>query len=105
MNISDAWTALGWSWDDITKSLSEIRGTENRIAKAESLCAEAKKVARKLLAAHHPDTNPGDAGAARRFQHVKAAIDTIEKNTEAFKLAFEASKEKAQKRDVLIFIK
>lgn len=39
--------------------------------------AEIKKAFRTLAKKHHPDTHPGDAGAAKRFQEISAAYDIL----------------------------
>lgn len=39
--------------------------------------AEIKKAFRALAKKHHPDTHPGDAGAAKRFQEISAAYDIL----------------------------
>ncbi|MEA2307714.1 MAG: molecular chaperone DnaJ [Solirubrobacteraceae bacterium] len=38
---------------------------------------EIKKAHRKLVRQHHPDRNPGDAAAERRFKEVQAAYDVL----------------------------
>lgn len=39
--------------------------------------AEIKKAFRALAKKHHPDTHPGDGGAAKRFQEISAAYDIL----------------------------
>jgi len=39
--------------------------------------AQIKKAYRKLARLHHPDTNPGDTGAAARFRQITEAYDTL----------------------------
>jgi DnaJ-class molecular chaperone len=39
--------------------------------------AEVKKAFRALAKKHHPDTHPGDANAAKRFQEISAAYDIL----------------------------
>ena len=46
------------------------------VAKAASE-ADIKKAFRALAKKHHPDTHPGDAGAAKRFQEISGAYDIL----------------------------
>ena len=39
--------------------------------------AQIKKVYRKLARQHHPDTNPGDPGAATRFKTITEAYEVL----------------------------
>ena len=39
--------------------------------------ASIKAAYRRLAKENHPDLRPGDAGAAKRFQQVKAAFDVL----------------------------
>ena len=55
--MRDPYTVLG-----VAKSASE---------------AEVKKAFRALAKKHHPDTHPGDANAAKRFQEISAAYDIL----------------------------
>jgi curved DNA-binding protein len=54
------------------RSLYEILGV-SRDASQEDI----KKSFRKLARAHHPDVNPGDADAERRFKEIGAAYDVL----------------------------
>lgn len=98
MNISDAWLVLGKDWSSIVRDLSSLPDSASRVQAAETLLENAKKLAKKLMAVHHPDTNPGDAEAAERFRRVKDALTTIEANTEAFKTKYEEMKARAEQR-------
>jgi uncharacterized protein (DUF342 family) len=98
MNVSDAWTVLGKDWNSIAETLSSLPDAAARIQATESLLIDAKKLAKKLMAVHHPDKNPGDFDAAARFQRVKDALLTIEDNTESFKAKHESMKARAEQR-------
>lgn len=78
MNLVDAWTTLGFDPDEV---LSSIKASRDRAAEAKRLEAEAKTVCKRLLAAHHPDKNPGDAGASKRFRRVQNAMQIISQAT------------------------
>jgi curved DNA-binding protein CbpA len=41
-----------------------------------------KAAHRRLVKAHHPDANSGDAEAAKRFKQVQAAYDVLRKAEE-----------------------
>ena len=43
----------------------------------DATAAQIKKAYRKLARLHHPDTNPGDLGAAARFRNITQAYDTL----------------------------
>jgi DnaJ-class molecular chaperone len=50
----------------------EILGVERRATDA-----EIKKAYRRLARKHHPDVNPGDASAQRKFQEIAAAYELL----------------------------
>lgn len=98
MNVASAWAALGKDWESIVKDLTVLPNSASRVQAVETLLLEAKKLAKRLMALHHPDKNPGDPEATRRFQHVKTALETIESNTETFKNSYEIIKTRAEQR-------
>jgi hypothetical protein len=108
MNMANAWAVLGKDWDAIVRDLSLLPDSASRVQEAERLLADARKLAKKLMAVHHPDKNPGDSEAAERFQRVRGALETIESNTESFKNSYGAMKARAEQRaasDSFIIIK
>jgi molecular chaperone DnaJ len=54
------------------KNYYAILGVEKNASKE-----EITKAYRKGAKTHHPDVNPGDEGAARRFQEIQEAYDTL----------------------------
>jgi hypothetical protein len=108
MNMANAWAVLGKDWDSIVRDLSSLPDSASRIQEAEKLLADARKLAKKLMAVHHPDKNPGDLEAAKRFQRVQEALEVVESSTESFKNSYEAMKARAEQRaasDSFIVIK
>ena len=104
MNVASAWTTLGKNWDDVVHDLTALPDAASRVQAVESLLIEARKLAKRLMAVHHPDKNPGDLGATKRFQHVKDALEAIELHTQLFKDKYEEMKARAEKRQVDGFI-
>lgn len=76
MDLRAAWTTLGFDPEEVVSSLKSARGLD-RAKAAQELEARAAAVCKKLLAAHHPDRNPDDAGAPGRFRRVKNAMEII----------------------------
>jgi len=98
MNVAGAWAALGKDWDSIVKELLGLPDAASRVQAAEKMLMDARKLAKRLMAVHHPDKNPGDVEATKRFQHVKEALEVIESNTESFKANYETLKARAEQR-------
>jgi hypothetical protein len=98
VNVAEAWSTLGVDWDRIAAKLMAMPDFASRVSATENLCSDAKKIAKKLMAVHHPDKNPGDTEAADRFNRVKQALETIEKSTESLKESYEKMLAKAKDR-------
>jgi len=104
VDVREAWAALGGSFDD---SLARAMRESGPSARADSLASSldaARKMAKRAMAAAHPDRNPGDPGAADRFRAVGDALSTIEADAgatiEALRAA--ASRPPEEPRDGLI---
>lgn len=98
MNMAQAWKILNKDWAAIVRNLRSMPGFESRVLETERLLVEAKKTARQLMAANHPDKNPHDpVGSTKRFQRIKEALDTIEASTIAHRSKYETLKETLRK--------
>lgn len=96
MNIADAWSVLGKNWADLVRDLAAMPTDSGRVQHAEQLLAEARKIARKLMAKHHPDMNQDDPDSAIRFQAVSAALSAIEASTNEMLDKYQESKLRAE---------
>lgn len=82
MDIHEAWRALGEDPEAVLAELRSHPDVPSRIAAAEAALARAEKIGKALMNAHHPDRNPGDPGAGRRFIRVQEALESIRFHTE-----------------------
>jgi hypothetical protein len=98
MNVADAWTILGKDWDALVRDLQALPDSASRVQEAERLLIDARKLAKRLMAVHHPDKNPDDLEATKRFQRVKEALEIVESNTALFKAKYEALKTRVEQR-------
>ena len=102
MDLREAWNTLGCDPDQV---FERIRSAGSRASRAEAAGKEldyARSLARKLLGLHHPDKNPGDEEAAKRFRRVGDALRAIEDGTIKFQDL--ARQEPVKERDVFIEI-
>lgn len=81
MPLGEAWTTLGEDPKEVVREIQSLSGHEARVEAAERALAVAERVGKSLLGAHHPDRNPGDPGAARRFRRVGEALESIRHHT------------------------
>jgi hypothetical protein len=73
----------GWGGPgDGTRSRDEMHALAVLEIEAEASFAEIRSAYRRLAKANHPDTAPGDAEAAVRFQAVQAAYEVLRKAEE-----------------------
>lgn len=108
MNIVEAWEAVGGSAEAVFDRARRAGDTAARAAVLRASVEEARRLARTMMARHHPDKNPGDAGAASRFVRVQEALRLIEHETAEFerKAANRAEEqERRRNRDGLIIIR
>lgn len=96
MNVASAWAVLGRDWAAIVKDMADQPDTPSKVTRAEELLAEAKKLARKLMAEHHPDRNPDDPDATIRFQAASAALATIEADTAQLRSRYQEMQRRAE---------
>lgn len=84
MAVGDAWRILG---EDPGRVVSEIRSAPkaSRADVAERLLERAKRTARRMMIQNHPDKNPGDPGAQRRFVAIQRALSSLEEHTSEFR--------------------
>lgn len=85
MTVSEAWSALGEDPDEIFNSIKSYSNTDAKVLAAEAALVRAERLAKVLMAAHHPDKNPGDMSAEKRFKRVASAIESIRFNTKEMK--------------------
>jgi hypothetical protein len=85
MDLHQAWGVLGKDSQIVVASLKQAEGLEARIKATEKALEWAKKLAKDLRFKCHPDKNPGDAAAERKFKAIGVALQVIEEHTEEFK--------------------
>jgi hypothetical protein len=77
--------AQHWQWGgpgDGSRSRDEMRALEALELDSDADFGKVKAAYRRLAKENHPDLRPGDAGAAKRFQQVKAAFDVLRRSEE-----------------------
>ncbi|HYD37556.1 MAG TPA: J domain-containing protein [Allosphingosinicella sp.] len=73
----------GWGGPgDGSRSRDEMRALETLEVEADAPFKTIKAAWRRLAKANHPDSAPGDAEAAKRFQAVQAAYEVLRKAEE-----------------------
>jgi predicted transcriptional regulator len=97
MSVGVAWTTLGFDAQAVILKLVKTPRAQ-RVEAARQELEDAKKAAKRLFAAHHPDTG----GDPEKFKRIAEALRTIETETEEFArkmIAVQASdEERASKR-------
>ena len=74
-----------WKWagpGDGTRSRDEMRALDALELESDADFKAVKAAHRRLVKAHHPDANSGDAEAAKRFKQVQAAYDVLRRAEE-----------------------
>jgi DnaJ-domain-containing protein 1 len=74
-----------WKWagpGDGSLSREEMRALDVLELESDADFAAIKAAHRRLVKETHPDANPGDAEAAKRFKQVQAAYDVLRKSDE-----------------------
>jgi hypothetical protein len=77
-----------WKWagpGDGTRSRDEMRALDALELDSDADFTAIKAAHRRLVKETHPDANPGDAEAAKRFKQVQAAYDVLKKAEERSK--------------------
>lgn len=85
MGLSEAWGALGRDVTQVLYGTSDLPDVRSKMAAVDEACRAAERIAKKLLGQNHPDRNPGDTTAARKYQEVQDAIRVIKNHTEEFR--------------------
>jgi hypothetical protein len=85
MDLHQAWEVLGKDSQIVVASLKKFEGLEARIKATEKALEWAKKLAKDLRFQYHPDKNPGNDAAERKFKAIGIALKVIEEHTEEFK--------------------
>ena len=78
----------------VLEGTSDLPTVEAKMEAVEQAGRLANKLARKLLAESHPDKNPGDQAAARRYQQVLDALESVKSHTDGFRRQVEEIKER-----------
>lgn len=83
MTLGEAWAVLG---RDIGRVKASIRGVDpdRRAEVAERALEVARKEAKKIMRANHPDRHPGSA-SLKAFKDANEALQIVELHTEEFK--------------------
>lgn len=79
MSVGIAWTTLGFDAQVVISKLARVPKVQ-RVAAARQELEIAKKSAKRLLAAHHPDTG----GDPEKFKRIVEALQALENHTEEF---------------------
>ena len=79
MSVGIAWTTLGFDAQKVILKLTKVPRSQ-RVAAAREELEDAKKAAKQLLFAHHPDRG----GDPEKFKRIGEALQAIEQETEAF---------------------
>jgi len=80
-----------WKWagpGDGSRSRDEMRALDALELDSDADFKAIKAAHRRLVKETHPDANPGDAEAAKRFKQVQAAYDVLRKAEERKNAAF-----------------
>jgi len=80
ISIHEAWRRLGKDANLIMTEVSKLPRAE-RSSALEKLASEAKRLARPLLAKHHPDIG----GNASEFRNIQDSVTAITNHTNKFK--------------------
>ena len=74
-----------WKWGgpgDGSRSRDEMRALEALELESDADFAAVKAAHRRLVKETHPDANPGDEAAAKRFKEIQASYDVLKKAEE-----------------------
>ena len=96
MALGEAWTILGRDPAMVMASLKKPRGFTARLQAAEKAYNVAQRLARNLMAAYHPDKNPGNQTAIIQFRQVNLALEAIEYHTKEFRRKVEEIQKRSE---------
>jgi hypothetical protein len=86
IQLKDAWLILGEDPKEIYTKIASQPSISSKIETVSNLFIYAKTISKKLLAQNHPDRNPNDAEAEKRFKRVQEALAAIEFHTDEFRV-------------------
>ena len=93
MTLGEAWMVFGKDARDVLRDLSS-KPRKERVALARTMLDEAKKMAKKLMAKHHPDRG----GDSKMFVRVQNAIASLEEHTNEFELRMQEAILRAEEK-------
>ena len=84
-DLAKAWFVLGRDVNEVLHGTSDLPDVQSKMAAVDEARRTAEHLAKKLLGQNHPDKNPGDPAAARKYQEVLDAVEAIREHTERFR--------------------
>lgn len=94
MTVGEAWACLGRDPGDVFRRIASHPTLDGRLQEAERALEEARKLARAMMAANHPDRG----GDTAMFLKAQGALKAIEQSTESFRDTVARKKAEAELR-------